>query len=217
MLRTLKINHSEDDIFFYSDLHIHHDRDFICKPRGFTSVVEHDKTLIERWNDTVKDTSVVFHLGDIIFKSDENGFWQLMAKLRFGHLYLMLGNHVSGQKQAYQIACAGLPLQPGQEVYPLTALTWDDRPYTYLPEYIEIEVNKQSMTLCHYPIASWHHVGHGNIHLHGHCHGSLKEKLPRRLDVGVESVKRPISLKEINVMMRGMEPALVDHHGKDTT
>lgn len=65
--KPLKINDKEDNIFFWSDLHDGHDRDFIYKPRGFNNVSESHYELIKRWNEKINDSSTVFHLGDIIF------------------------------------------------------------------------------------------------------------------------------------------------------
>lgn len=42
-------------IFVTSDLHIGHNKEFLYKPRGFSSIEEHDKALIENWNNLIKD------------------------------------------------------------------------------------------------------------------------------------------------------------------
>ena len=41
-------------IYFTSDLHIGHDRDFIWKERGFSSVEKHNEEILKRWNEVVK-------------------------------------------------------------------------------------------------------------------------------------------------------------------
>jgi len=102
MLKPLKFKGDESKFFYISDFHHHHDRDFIWGKRGFCSVGESDITLIERWNETCDEESIVFHLGDFIF-SDGTGekFYKLIERLRFKELFLLLGNHTSGHRQAY--------------------------------------------------------------------------------------------------------------------
>jgi calcineurin-like phosphoesterase family protein len=57
--------------------------------------------------------------------------------------------------------------------------------------------------LSHYPHASWRGKNHGSIHLYGHSHGSMEEKLNqhwpnrRAMDVGIDIAWRPFSLDEI--------------------
>lgn len=206
-------------------MHIGHDRDFIYTPRGFKSIREHDETLIARWNETVPSDGIIFHLGDIMANADAGDFAQLMRRLNFGALYHLWGNHLSGAKQAYRNALkAQFPnafppdnLSDGvnhYEVYPLWADVDGnpDKKVCFLPEYVEIHVKKVVLTLCHYPISSWHHISSSSIHCYGHSHGNLREKLPFRFDVGVEAQPRPISLVEILRLTRGQTPAKVDHH-----
>ena len=217
MLKSIKITCDRDKLFFWSDFHHGHDKPFIFEKRGFKTVAEHDEALIARWNETVPADGVVFHLGDFQIQSDEGKFWQLVRRLNFKTLYHLWGNHPSGAKQAYHSA---LRLQfPNTfpevyEVYPLSVPV-DGNPHktiVFLPEYVEVHVGKIMLTLCHYPISSWHHMGKGVIHLCGHSHGSLKEKIARRIDVGVENYPHPVSLQEIIKTLEGVAPACVDHH-----
>jgi len=59
--------------------------------RPFTSILEHDETLIQNWNNTVSPNDKVYHLGDIGFKS-----WaklsETLARLN-GTKVLIKGNH----------------------------------------------------------------------------------------------------------------------------
>ena len=54
------------NIFFTSDLHFCHDREFIWGSRGFSSCDEMNNTIIERWNNTVTDYDIVYVLGDLM-------------------------------------------------------------------------------------------------------------------------------------------------------
>lgn len=230
MLKPLKFICAPDHLWFISDLHIGHAKPFILEPRGFATVKEHDETLIARWNQSVTNEDTVFHLGDLMVgggesKAPEYDFWCLLARLRFKHLYLLLGNHNARQRQAYEAAVARQfadldTLQGGiaAEVYPLHAQTGDGRAVTFLPEYVEVSVAKQHLVLCHFPLASWHHMGHRALHLHGHTHSSLKETLPMRVDVGVEHFGRPVSLAQLLWATANDKPPTVDgHHSADPT
>ena len=58
-------------IYFTSDLHIGHDRDFIWKERGFSSVEKHNEEILKRWNEVVKPEDTVYILGDLAMGQNE--------------------------------------------------------------------------------------------------------------------------------------------------
>lgn len=51
-------------IYFTSDTHFNHDREFIWGPRGFKNINESNKTIIDNWNNTVGPNDDVYMLGD---------------------------------------------------------------------------------------------------------------------------------------------------------
>ena len=88
-------------IFFTSDLHFGHKNILnFAKPRPFSIIEEHDKTLINNWNDVVKDNDTVYILGDLALGLDVD---QLETKLKAlkGHKHLILGNHDRPKQYAY--------------------------------------------------------------------------------------------------------------------
>lgn len=223
MLRPLKFNLPEKDFFAFSDLHYNHDKDFIWGPRGFSSVEESNRVLIERWNETCDENSIVAHLGDFIF-NDSKGekMLALLHRLRFKELYLLLGNHVSGHKQLYLDTLYNQTAQTDQEVYPLYLSLNEGKRVCFLPQYVEFHVNRDELILCHYPIISHNHLGHGSTHLCGHSHGSCEfshknVNAGRRLDVGVESFGRPVNLTFIKNHLKGRDTDTRDHHDSKTT
>lgn len=224
MLQALKFKYDESQCFFISDLHWGHDKDFIWGKRGFTSIQESDETLIERWNATVPANGIVFHLGDFIF-NDGTGkrFWELCRRLQYSQLFLLLGNHTSGQRQAYQKTLDEQHPQIGAEVYPLTAYLDknSDKRITFLPQYVEVVINSTQLVLCHYPIISHNNMGKGSIHLTGHSHGACDITNANtgrgfRLDCGVESFGCPISLVEVKRHLQGRDLDSPDHHNAST-
>lgn len=228
MLKTLKFNGEEHNFFFISDLHQRHNRDFIYGPRGFKTVGDHDNTNIHQWNSVCNHLSTVFHLGDFIFNDgDGNEFWKLIDRLNFGKLYLLWGNHYSGQRQAYLKVLkdqfpdsVDIDGKLSYEVYPLEFNINSTKKIIFLPQYAEICVNSTLLTLCHYPIVSHIKQGHQSIMLCGHSHSNcpITNKdtgKGMRLDVGVESFGRPISLKEVKYHLRNRDLDSVDHHGEE--
>lgn len=59
--------------------------------RPFSSTEEMNETMIDRWNEVVKDNDYVYHLGDVTFRYDE-AFNELMSRLK-GKKRLIVGNH----------------------------------------------------------------------------------------------------------------------------
>lgn len=97
MQKNLNVLVFEDasKVFFTSDTHFSHKN--ILKgvtswgTRPFSSIKEHDDYLIEQWNKTVPEDSVVFHLGDFCFASVQR--WESIRERLNGKIYLVLGNH----------------------------------------------------------------------------------------------------------------------------
>lgn len=79
-------------IWLTSDTHFNHDKDFIWKPRGFDNVNDMNDAILTKWNETVKDGDLVYHLGDVMLGADLQGGLRLVSKLK-GEKYLAYGNH----------------------------------------------------------------------------------------------------------------------------
>lgn len=242
MLKTFKFSGEESNFFVVADFHYRHNRDFIYTKRKnpltnkvYENVDEHDSGGVAGWNSVCTNSSVVCHIGDLIF-NDPTGaeFTNLLRKLNFQILYLFWGNHNSGQRQNYiralkdqhpnAVVTSGGHEEIIYEVYPLI-VPLDGNPHksiVFLPQYCEFYINSTHLVLFHYPIISHNHLGHGTYHLCGHSHGSCiftnKDKgVGRRLDVGLESFGRPISLKEVKYHLRDRTLDSFDHHNEKTT
>jgi len=77
--------------WFSSDLHLNHNKDFIYKPRGFSSIYEMNETIIKNFNKVVAADDNLFLLGDIFLGFPEEGI-KLFHQLP-GNIYLIWGNH----------------------------------------------------------------------------------------------------------------------------
>jgi len=82
------------DIFIISDTHFGHENilNFInndgSKVRDFHDVHHMNEYMIDRWNKTVRDEDIVYHLGDVYFGKGH----EVLNRLR-GRKRLVLGNH----------------------------------------------------------------------------------------------------------------------------
>ena len=84
------------DIFVISDTHFGHSNIIKYCNRPFKDADEMDNILIENWNKTVKDTDIVYHLGDVYMGHKEPS--KILKNLN-GHKRLILGNHDNGKDQ----------------------------------------------------------------------------------------------------------------------
>lgn len=77
---------------------INHDRAFIYAPRGFNSVEEMNRAIIERHNGTVAEDDDVYVLGDLTLGDHAAG--AECIKRMNGRLHIVLGNHDSFAREA---------------------------------------------------------------------------------------------------------------------
>lgn len=96
-------------IYLTSDLHFNHDREFIYKPRGFSSVEEMNNTIIANFNEVVTSDDDVYILGDLMLggpdKLDEG--LNLISELN-GKLHLVRGNHCTDKRWAAFKECSNV-------------------------------------------------------------------------------------------------------------
>ena len=83
-------------IWLTSDLHFGHEKEFLWKPRGFSSWEDHAEQVIERYNSVIKNDDIVYILGDCMLKNDAFGI-ECLKRLK-GHKYLAIGNHDSDSR-----------------------------------------------------------------------------------------------------------------------
>lgn len=83
-------------VFFTSDPHFCHDKDFVYAARGFENIDEMNAEIIRRWNERVMPDDDVYVLGDLTLGDVEEGL-RLIAKLN-GYLHIIRGNHDTDTK-----------------------------------------------------------------------------------------------------------------------
>ena len=90
-----------NNIYFSSDTHFGHDRDFLKGPRGFALIEEMNEAIIERFNSVVDNDDDLYLLGDCVLGDTEAGL-QCLRRLN-GRIHIILGNHDTDKRiEAYE-------------------------------------------------------------------------------------------------------------------
>jgi calcineurin-like phosphoesterase family protein len=204
-------------LFFTSDTHYSHSN--ICRAttewsvnngyaRDFNSLHEMNQSLIGNINNVVMENDILIHLGDWSFGGFDK-IEEFRNQLICKNIHLVLGNHdhhIEKNKDGIQSLFSSVNQYLKLEVV---------RP-------VNKRMNEKFHFVCmHYPIASWHDMNKGVIHLHGHVHLPLHLRLAegKAMDVGVDGNKlQPISLDEVFKIMdsRPIKKLTLpkDHHEK---
>ena len=173
-----------EKVFFTADTHFGSRSLIEFCGRPFKDAKEMDRELIRRWNQTVPEDGVVFHLGD--FSHGSASRWCEILENLNGTVHLVAGNHDTdiGKKK-------GLVN------------------FASVREQRLIDVGGQKIYLNHYPFLCFGGA-YGNVwQLFGHVHSGprsssgldhprLKMLFPLQYDVGVDNNGyRPVSFKEV--------------------
>lgn len=167
-------------IFVTSDLHFGHDREFIWKARGYSSIDDMNVNLVSKWNETVTDEDDVYVLGDLILGSPQNIDY---VKRLHGKLHIILGNHdTKNREEMYknldnviEVTCA-----------------------------IRLDYKKYHFFMTHYPCMTGNlekeNLKQMTLNLFGHTHQATNfyEDRPYMYHVGVDSHNGyPVNLDQV--------------------
>ena len=207
----MKIKLDRHKIFFTSDTHYGHTN--ICRgisnwrdvdgnvpvnqTRDFKTLDHMNDVIVESISSVVGQNDILFHLGDFSFGGFEN-IEEFRNRIYCKNIHLVLGNHdhhIERNKGDIQ------------------------RLFSSVNQYLKLSVSEYDFILMHYPIASWHNMNSGVIHLHGHVHLPPNKKLSagKAMDIGVDgNGMMPYSLNEIIKIMNNQPIAKLslpqDHH-----
>lgn len=187
-------------VFFTSDSHYSHSNlcratsnwSDVTKTRDFNSLDHMNDTIVNGINNRVGENDVLIHLGDFSFGGFEN-IGEFRSRILCKNIHLILGNHdhhIDRNKGGVQ------DLFESVNHYAVLELR---RPGAGK------EMERYSIVLCHFPIASWDSMNQGRIHLHGHVHLEPQNKIAagRAMDVGADGNELvPYSLDEILTLLR---------------
>ena len=168
-------------IFFTSDTHFNHDREFVYSPRGFKTIQEMNGTLVIYWNETVGNDDDIYVLGDFFLGTDFNYIQEVLNKLN-GRIHLVTGNHDTLSK--------------------ITEYTsWNN--IVEIADALRIRYKKREFFLCHYPVLTAsleQDPDKAVINLFGHTHSKDKfyEDRPYMYNVAVDANdNKPVEIEEI--------------------
>lgn len=185
------------NLYFCSDLHIHHKNIILYSQRPFSDVQDMNEALIKNWNAVVKPNDEVWDLGDFSFGTYEQTC-SVLKRLNGKHNFVM-GNHDKVIiKNKENLISSGLVQS--------------------IQDYKEVKYGGKTLILFHFPIKSWNKKHHGSIHCYGHVHGAIPA-FAKSIDVGIDNKEitseyRPISFDELVLFMEPRQDVVVDHHGK---
>lgn len=146
----------ENKIWFVSDTHFGHQKEFLWGPRGFESSKEHDEAVIRNWNSVVAPEDTVYHLGDVMLGDNEYGL-ECLKRLN-GKIHIIVGNHDTQTRE----------------------LLYYDCPNVMTTSYAkEIKIGKYYLWLCHYPTITANYDDDKPwakhlINIYGHTHQKTK-------------------------------------------
>lgn len=157
-------------IYFTSDLHLGHDKDFIYEERGFEDIHSHNLAILKNWNSVVTPNDTVCVLGDLMLGDNAEGM-NILKQLN-GTIHIILGNHDTDSRIALY-----------QTLPQVTNITFADR----------IRYRGYTFFLSHYPMCTGsadQGLKQAVINLHGHTHQKVNyvyENGNRMYHVGVDS------------------------------
>jgi len=221
-MKKLKINTTQyKNIWFTSDWHLGHNKDFLYRPRFCASRDEHVEWLISRINEIAKPDDLIIHLGDMCLTSTMNEYISWINRIHCRNIWSLTGNH---DNRFEEISEKCLTVYPIVNLGPYQELTIIEP-----SEIVGRKAMKKPVTLCHFPMLIWNKSQHGTFNLCGHSHGSLKESSPftktaKRLDCGIENAlswskleRVMFSWEDIKSVMDKKTIEVLDHHDRSTT
>lgn len=90
-------------IYFSSDLHLNHAKDFIYKPRGFDDAFTMNDTILKNFNQIIKYDDDLYLLGDTFLGDLQVGI-SLFNQLP-GKIHLIWGNHCTDNRKEAMSKC----------------------------------------------------------------------------------------------------------------
>lgn len=175
-------------IWFISDYHFSHgsynqetgeSKGALNFRKQYTYVEEMDEAIIEIHNSFIKPRDIVYHLGDFIWKGDPKKYLDSLN----GQFYIVKGNHDR-------------------------KVNFNHKKVIHVVDgYYNIKIEKQDITLCHFPMLTWNKSHWNAWHLYGHHHAPLPEHLDsgKRMNVNYDVIHKPVSFEEVKELMSNKE------------
>lgn len=194
--------------------------------RDFSTMSEHNNTIVDNINKYVNPDDVLIHLGDWSFSGIDK-IWEFRRRLNVEEIHLLLGNHdhhIEGNKVLPNCTTRHFPQGSGpifdldkQEFLSVCAQNL----FTSVSHVGVFQIHGLKLFCSHYSHRVWNNSHKGRVHLYGHSHGTIPD-FGRSMDVGVDTAfklmgeYRPLKFQEIQKIMTKKEVAFVDHHNLNT-
>lgn len=170
------------EIWFSSDLHLNHDKDFVWKERGFSSVGEMNVALIDNFNECVRTQDTLYLLGDNWLNCSVEEGIALLNQIKCKDIRFIRGNHDSPNRW-------GVLWEVGK------TLGWAEM----------IKDAKKYYLLSHYPTQTTNYDDEWATavrNLHGHSHQKSPLSGDFQVNVGVDAWNnRPVSFGEVKELL----------------
>lgn len=167
-------------VWFTSDLHLNHNKDFVWGKRGFKDITEHNNTIIHNINEVVMPEDTLYILGDLVLggvDADVN----ILKRIKCKNIKMVIGNHDTNTRvEKYK--------EMGIEILGYANF---------------VQYKKQKFMICHYcvlqPIVEDALERH-TISLYGHTHQTQKfaSDNPWMINIGLDANNNyPISAEQV--------------------
>ena len=163
--------------WFTADYHLSHKNIIKYCNRPFTNVEEMNATILNNLEKKVKHGDIVYFLGDLSFKKDTA--LMFFKKLTDIEIHFIIGNH------------------DHTDVIKLADLYCNS-----VSRLKEIQIEDQSITLCHYAMRIWNRSNYNAWQLHGHSHGTIAP-FEYQYDIGIDNNNfYPLSYQQLGELMK---------------
>lgn len=229
---NISVKHKNEKVYFLSDPHFFHKKEFIWQKRGFASIQEHVKVILDKINNEVGENDVLYILGDFALNSTLEDVETLFSFIKCKNIFYIFGNHESSVRKLYKKHVDAWTKENtiseniSFEIYPFKV-----RNVTFLGNSANILIDDQLVILNHFAAYMWEDMQHGAFQIHGHSHGgdplsnpnSLEfGKLGKTIDIGVDvclnrygTATYPFA--KIKEILDKTPIVIKDHHDSKTT
>jgi calcineurin-like phosphoesterase family protein len=170
-------------IWFTSDLHVGHNKEFLWGDRGFPHIYAHDEAIIKNINEVVEWNDELWILGDLALGTDEQEWDRVFYNIRCKNIHFIIGNHDTDRKIDKYVDEYGFNLEGYANV-----MKYNKKKRFYLSHYPTITDNYDDEIRSH------------TINLYGHTHQKTNffNNNPYMYHVGVDSHDMyPVSIEQI--------------------
>ena len=168
-------------IWFTSDFHFCHAREFVYQARGFSCIKEMNDTIVKNWNMVVQPDDDVYILGDVMLNNNDEGL-RLLKSLK-GNIHIIIGNHDTNIRVEMYRSCWNVV-----EVTYATVIKYEGYHF-YLSHYPTFIGNLEKDTLKKMLL---------NIHGHTHSTNPFYHDIPFMYNAGVDAHNcMPVSIDKV--------------------